>query len=115
MTKLTQDHCLRPEGGNLPCEAKRFPRCGIFGWLTGRAVEGCEILSAAKTTLTQCTPAPLTKTADWRQDGSFSSNLDQDWPFSAEKVLKHCGTTPRDKDLLRISATIESLANNYEE
>ena len=56
----------------------------IFGKLTGGVLEGCEIPSAAKTVLAQCAPAHLTKMADWRQDDSFASSLDQDWPFSAE-------------------------------
>ena len=55
-----------------------------FGKLTGKALEGCEILSAAKTVLAQCAPAPLTEMADWRQEGSYSGSLDQDWPFSVE-------------------------------
>ena len=26
-------------------------------------------------------PVHLTKMADWKQDGSFTTNSDQDWPF----------------------------------
>ena len=54
--------------------SKRFPCCGIFGKLTGRALEGCEILSASKTVLTQCAPSPLAKVADWRRNGSYSDS-----------------------------------------
>ena len=66
--KQWHDYCQRPEGGHLPRAARRFPRCGIFGKLTGSAPESREIPSAAQTVSTQCAPAPLTKMADWRQD-----------------------------------------------
>ena len=43
-----------------------FSDYDIFGKLTGRVPEDCEIPSAAKTALTQGTLAPLTEMADWK-------------------------------------------------
>ena len=81
MTKQTHNHCLRPEVDHLLHATMRFHCCKTFGRQTGTAVEGCEVINAAKAVSGQYAPVPLTRMANWKQGSSVSSSLEQDWPF----------------------------------
>ena len=80
MTKQTQEHCLRPEAGRSLHATKRFQCCDTFRRQTGRALEDWETLNAAKNCFRTLPSSTFDKNGNWKQGGSVSSSLDQDWP-----------------------------------